>query len=352
MGRFASAVLADGRGLRGQVVDPEQLHASFERQNGHVALAFDAQQALTWFRDARSADVYGPSVQHGGGLPGHHSAFVLLTGHGLGVAVSTNSDRGAAIVNHLAWRALSLAIEADTGKEPHPRPASQVEAKETFAPGERQRWIGVYSTPLGDLDVRSEDDALYVQALGRRLELKPLVGGGVGVFAEFLGLWDIQPDAFAELRFSALDVGSREVVVVDHRARRQLLAVEYEPVKATGPWRDRVGFYRIVHRAGDFEFLSGVELHLGTSGQLALRPVLRAQVEGVPGSTALRPLDDHQAVTEGLGRNHGVRIAFDAAENLHMSGLAFRRVPVDDFPKPRPKIRRGAPRAGEGVRRH
>lgn len=351
MGRFATAMLAHGQGARGRVVSEEALLASFERQNADVALAFDQKQGLTWFVDTRAVDVFGRSVQHGGGLSGYHSAFVLLTDHGLGAAVATNSDAGAGVVNALAWRALGLAVEVKTGREPHPKPPVEVEALSAFAPGEIQRWPGLYTTPFGDLEVRRDSDELRVHAFGRWLELKPVAGGGVGIFADFLGLWDIQPDPFATLRFSRIDVGPRKVVVQHDRASRYLLATAYEPVKASGPWLDRVGFYRLVPREGDFQFLSGMDLHLGPAGQLSVRPRLLQQVDSVPGSAALRPVSANEAVTEGLGRNRGVRMAFDAEGNLYMSGLLFRHELGAALPEPpAPRIRKGAPRGSGGVR--
>lgn len=351
MGRFATAILAGGQGARGLVVSPLALRASFERQNGDVPLAFDSKQALTWFKDTRSVKTFGHSVQHGGGLPGYHSAFVLLTDHELGVAVATNSDAGAGVVQHLAWRALALAIEVKTGREPVPPAPKRVQPRAAFPPREMQRWPGFYTTPFGDIEVRGEDDELRVQAFGRSLELKPLEGGGVGIFADFLGLWDVQPDPFAELRFSRLDVGSRKIVVQDDRAGKRLLAVAYQPVKASGSWLDRLGFYRLEAREGDWQFLRGVELHLGAAGQLALRPHFLQRVETAPESASLRPVSNDVAVSEGLGRNRGVRVSFDAFGKLHMNGLVFRREPGGSVAEPhRPRIRKGAPRGSGGVR--
>lgn len=108
----------------------------------------------------------------------------------------------------------------------------------------------------------------------------------------------------------------------------------------------------LVPREGDFQFPSGMELHLGTAGQLALRPHLLEAGQGVPGSAALHPLDDQQAVTEGLGRNRGVRVVFDAQGRLHLSGLVLEPAPAPRQSRPAPKIRRGAPRGTNGVPWH
>jgi CubicO group peptidase (beta-lactamase class C family) len=353
MGRFATAMLAHGQGVVGRVVDPSLLQASLLRQDGDIPLAFDAKQALTWRIDALPVETFGHSAQHGGGVLSHHSAFVLLTDHRLGVALVTNSERGAGVVNQLARRALALAIEVKTGRAPRPTTPPVVEERAEFDPGELERWIGSYATPFGDMRVRRDDEQLYFHAFGRRMELKPLAGGGAGIFTDFLGLWDVQPEAFATVRVSLVSVGPRTVVVqTGPGGRRQLIGEKYMPVKATGPWPRRVGVYRLLPRAGDFQFLSGMDLYLGAEGQLAMRPRLTIPLDTVPGSAMLHPVTDTDAVTEGLGRNRGVRISFDGEDTFQMSGLVFQRERAKTGTTKTPRVRHVAPRGGRGVRWH
>lgn len=342
MGRFATAIIRGGEGRRGRFIDRELLESSFVRQNVGVPLDFDLKQALAWRLDARPVETFGRSIQHGGGILSHHSAFVILRDHELGALVATNSERGAQVVQQLAWQALSLAIEVKTGKPPPPGPMP-LPVHEMDDPTEDmfEGWTGHFATVLGDVTVeRRDEQELSLEVFQRRLFLRPVEEGGMGLWEKLFGLWDIQPKTMKLQRISLQNVAGRQAVVQESPFGRQLLGIAYTPLPADERWAERVGFYRHPQRPRDHYFLHGLEILLAPEGHLLLRPIVDLPIGGPPPSSALHPVDSEWAVTEGLGRNKSAWIRIDEEGLLHFNGLTMRLNPDE------PERCYGRPRAG------
>lgn len=327
MGRFATAILRGGVGQRGRFVEHASLLASYRRQNAHVALDFDNEMGLTWFVNHLPQDRFGFNVSHGGAILSHHTAFAALPDVGVAALVATNSQRGAGETGRIMVEALALGREVKTG---HPggwvRPLEPVRQARGIDEAELHRWVGHYATPGGSLHVTRDGDQLTFLAGDRRLFLKPLIDGKMGMWADLWGVLDIQPGNMNVMRISLLDVAGRRVGVVEVPRGYRYMGVAYEPSKATAPWKKRVGVYLAEPDPDSFRFAEGVRLFL-QGEQLMVQPLLVGEASGVPPSAALHIVDDHSAVSEGLGRNQGVWLTADAKGVLHLAGLHLHKAP-------------------------
>jgi hypothetical protein len=335
MGDFASALLRGGIGKFGRFVDPGLLEASYQRQNAHVALDFDNAQGLAWFIDRIPTERFGHTVMHGGSIMGHHSAFVMSRDESVAVLAVTNSARGAGVIQKLAADALALALEVKTG-----RPAPELPEPKTLAQAEivdgavLDRWAGHYSTFLGDVELVRGDGELSCELFNRPFFVRPHEDGTMGLWTKFWGLLDVQPDGIGRLRVALLDVSGHTVVVDETPFGRRFMGAKYTPVVASPEWRKRIGRYLVENDPKAFRFIKGFDIHLGSAGQLMARPIAPMPIEGLPPSTALRPIDASSAVVEGLGRNRGVWFVFDERGGLDVSGLTLKRTSDRDPTQP------------------
>lgn len=257
---------------------------------------------------------------------GHHSALVILRDHGLGVLVATNSERGAPHVNAVAWRALSLAIQAKTGQPLPPGPQMDpVQPARSASSRVEDSWQGHFSTVFGDVVTHTRRNQVSLELFGRKLFLRPIERGGMGLWAKALGLFDVQPGDMKLQRVDLVRVASREVIVRTTPGGRQLMGLKYRPVAADASWRSRVGYYRPRQSAREYRLVPGMEIIEAPQGQLLVRPIVDVPIGGPPPSSALHIVDETWAVTEGVGRNNSVWIAFDSRGRLHMNGLVLER---------------------------
>jgi len=159
----------------------------------------------------------------------------------------------------------------------------------------------------------------------------------MGLWTKFAGVVNVRPKGLGDQRYELFQLGSRKVVAGDPGEGFRYLALAYDPEPAPEIWRKRLGYYGLIARDGDFQFIQGLVLHLGNHGQLSYAPVPVMLSGSIPPGAALHVIDDQQAVVEGLGRNKSASLSFDEAGRLHLAGMVFRKQPM---PQPNVKRRR------------
>jgi CubicO group peptidase (beta-lactamase class C family) len=107
LARFASALLAGGGGL----VKPETLTEMWRPQFTKEETGFGLGFVVGKFQGHRT-------IGHNGAVYGHSTAFVILPGEKIGVAVIGNEDIVNGRIGKIANTALSLMLEAKLGEKP------------------------------------------------------------------------------------------------------------------------------------------------------------------------------------------------------------------------------------------
>jgi hypothetical protein len=239
--------------------------------------------------------------------------------------VATNSQNGDGKLNAILKLALALAREVKTGQ---PTPELHIEPVQKAATADETellRSVGHYATVMGDVELSRDDDQLAFLLGDRHMRLKPLVDGAWGVWAELWGLIDLQPGSMSKSRVRFEQIRGRRAVVADTpRGSRFLVGIAYEPTRVTAAWKKRVGMYRVVAPSYDYNLIESIRLYVADSGQLMAEPTIK--LSKMPVSFALRVLDDHTVVSEGIGRNLGMRMTADENGDLYLAGLRFRGV--------------------------
>lgn len=158
LGRFASALLADGGGL----VKPETLAEMWRPQFTKEETGFGLGFVVGKFQGRRS-------IGHNGAVYGHSTAFVILPGDKIGVAVVGNDDIVNGRIGRIANEALKLMVEAKKGEKPPPSPPPVV-----IAPDELANLTGDYESQSywARLDVK--DGTLAAVISGQQVKLTPI----------------------------------------------------------------------------------------------------------------------------------------------------------------------------------
>jgi CubicO group peptidase (beta-lactamase class C family)/D-alanyl-D-alanine dipeptidase len=156
LGRFASALIADGKTPNGEVLKSETLHEmwkpQFPKSDESAGLGF----FLSKFQDHRV-------VGHGGAIYGFATTLLVLPDEKLGVIAIATKDCANAVTNHVAREALRLIFAHRDQKELTPPEST------TAIPPELGKSLqGRYGKGA---------DALDLKYLGGKLTMLPLKGG-------------------------------------------------------------------------------------------------------------------------------------------------------------------------------
>ena len=168
-----------------------------------------------------------------------------------------------------------------------------------------------------------DDDQLAFLLGDQPMRLKPLVDGGWGVWAELWGLIDLQPGSMSKARVRFEQIRGRKVVVAHTPSGRRFFGIAYQPTNVTAAWKKRVGMYRVVAPSDDYNPIESIRLYVAANGQLMAEATLK--LSEMPVAIAVRVMDAHTVVGEGLGRNQGMRMTADAKGDLYLAGLRFRK---------------------------
>ena len=328
MTRFIRMLLADGQAGTRTIVRPGTLREMWRAQNSAVALDMDYRIGLGWMLGQSGLDYAGLVVHHNGGTLGTASELMLLPQHKLGVIVLANSAAGSAALNRIAVRALKLALEAKTGipESAAPKPVDRVPV--TASPDELARLAGNYASNFGVVfPVVSKRTYLQTEFQGKTFALLPQADATFGVQYRLFGWLPIDIPALRQVALSSQHIAGRDVIAVHFEGKRFLAGVHVDPHPVPQAWLRRVGRYTIANRGEDGTLIENLELAY-ENDVLVLKYTLPEAPGFVP-SIALVPIDDHEAISQGLGRFMGETfhvITIQGEERLLYSGYELRRV--------------------------
>ena len=156
LGRFISALFADGRGVKGHVVSRKTLDQMWTPQYARPG------ETRGYGIGFSISDMEGHRrIGHGGAIYGFSTSLSALPDDKLGVVVVTTKDTSNAITNHIADVALKAMLAVRQGK-PHPRPEVTVPVDPNLA----QRVTGRYVGGTKDFDLFTSAGQLMMLGTG------------------------------------------------------------------------------------------------------------------------------------------------------------------------------------------
>ncbi len=328
MSRFIRMLLADGQAGTRAIVRPDTLHEMWRTQNSDVLLDMDRRVGLGWMLGQTELDYAGPVVHHNGGTLGAASELMLLPQHKLGVIVLANSAAGSAALGRIAVQALRLALEAKTGIQEPAAPKPVDRAPGTASSDELAKLAGNYASNFGVVfPVVSKGTYLQTEFQGKTFALLPQADATLGVQHRLFGWLPIDIPALRQVALSSQHIAGHDVIAIHYQGKRFLAGTHITPQPVPQAWFRRVGRYTITNRGEDGTLIENLELAY-ENGVLVLKYTL-PEAPGFAPSIALVPIDDHAAISQGLGRFMGETfrvITVQEEERLLYSGYELQRV--------------------------
>lgn len=327
IGRFIQALL-NARSGASKPLRPDTLREMWRRQNGDVPLDLDMRIGLGWMLGQPDLDYAGAVVHHNGGTLGSVSELMLLPEHKLGVIVLANSAAGSAALTRIAVQALKLALEAKTGIT-GPMPSKPVEQQRVKVSHDAlSRLAGNYASNFGVVfPVENKGSTLQTVFQGKTFALLPRADASFGVQYRLFGWLPFEIPALRQVAFSAQHIAGRDVIVAHFKNKRYLAGVPIASYDLPKAWLQRVGRYTISNQGEDGTLVENLELAY-EHGVLMLKYTL-PEAPGFTPSIALVPVDDHEAISQGLGRFMGETFRVNTVQGeqrLLYSGYELRRV--------------------------
>jgi hypothetical protein len=175
--------------------------------------------------------------------------------------------------------------------------------------------------------VVSKGTYLQTKFQGKTFVLLPQADATFGVQYRLFGWLPIDIPALRQVALSSQHIAGRDVIAVHFDGKRFLAGVYIAPHPVPQAWLQRVGRYTIVNRGEDGTLIENLELAY-ENGVLVLKYTL-PEASGFAPSIALVPIDDHEAISQGLGRFMGETfrvITVQGEQRLLYSGYELRRM--------------------------
>jgi len=324
MGRFLSAVFAQGRG----VVSPQTLDEMTRVQFPGLPLDFGHEMGLGWMLAGVRLKGGQPLVWHGGAAIPFQAFCAMLPGEKLGVVILSNTQEASHFLSTLGIEALDLALEAKTGIKPTPVQPPATPLPAAVKADELARVVGAYATFSSLLgNVWQDPEGLRMWLWDRTVELAPVQGeaGRLTFLPRKEALFGLATRVMPDLSLEFTTTAGREVMVLrGHAMPYPFEKMSPRPVSQT--WKERLGVYVTDEQGRGISYRS-LEL-LEQNGLLVAKIGVSNGIPGTPAAPSLFPLvpvSDDEAVIGGIGTGSGGVIR---AENggLYHSGYDFRRV--------------------------
>lgn len=329
MSRFLMMVFADGRVGGRTILEPTLLAEMLRVQNADAPLDHDFRVGLGWMLTNFGGDPItgaGTLAHHAGATINFRSQMYALPEHKLGVIVAANSATAGKVVDRVAKRALTLALEAKTGIRQHTVPADFQPANEPWADDALQAWVGDYTTLAGHVNIARSGNRLTARMAGRELQLLPGKDGSMGLRYALLGLIPISLDELDRVAIRRRDIDGHAVLVA--RSGGQELLVGERIAPQTHPWAQRLlGDYRPVLGDGEYPLIEKVKIAQEDGVLVAQTTLLIGNQPAV--SIPLRIVADDQALLLGVRADAGEIVRLreaDGQTRFDFSGYEFRRM--------------------------
>ena len=241
--------------------------------------------------------------------------------------VLANSAAGSAALTRIAAQALKLALEAKTGIT-EPAPPKPVErARVKVSQDAISRLAGNYASNFGVVfPVQNKGSYLQTVFQGKTFALLPRADAGFEVQYRLFGWLPFDIPALRHVSFSAQHIAGRDAIVAHFKDKRYLAGVPIASYTVPQAWLQRVGRYTITNRGEDGTLVENLELAY-EHGVLMLKYTL-PEAPGFAPSIALAPVNDQEAISQGLGRFMGETfraVSVQGEQRLLYSGYELRR---------------------------
>jgi CubicO group peptidase (beta-lactamase class C family) len=315
LARLAMLVNNQGKIDGRQILKPETLNTMLTAQNENVPLDCGFRIGLAWFIDNTILAEKEPVFSHDGGVIAHRSSFMVAPKSKLGVVVLANT--ASADPGEIAKELLQKAWEAKNDQK-LPKIPSRDHGNSDFS--------GTYATMMGKVNIVYKNGNHYkIKSSVGKFNLNLEDDHQYHLSYRLLGFIPIDLDELGEVGLCTEDISGYHAIIAEWNQYRILAGVKVNRLPIHEAWKSRLGTYRLVNPPpADIFDLKKFEVNI-EDGYLVEALIFPKYTF----TQILRTVNDHEAVTEGLGRgmSETVRIIkSEKGEILTFSGLRFERI--------------------------
>jgi len=308
------AMMINGKGMykNHRVLQSSTLHKMFKVQNKDVALDVGFEIGLGYVIDHSTLGKKDVIYSHGGDTVAHHAYFAVAPRTKLGIVVMTNSTDANA--PEIAKELMQKAWEAKTGKKLK-EPKVNIDHDSAFE--------GVYATMMGKVEIEKSGKDTYVAKTDNGTFVLTKAEGNVYTLKyKLLGLLPISNDDLDKVSLYTDEIDGHHVIVASMYGIQMIGGVKVEkPHNIPKIWNSYVGHYKVLNNYEPDEWkIEDVEFVIEDG-----YPIVKTKYKSGMVSALLKPINDNEAIIEGLGR--GMRGTIYYKDGVFSAqGLRFKKV--------------------------
>jgi hypothetical protein len=313
LSHLAMMINANGMYNNNRVLKFSTLNEMFSVQNKNVALDVGQEIGLGYFIDKNILGTKDVSYHHGGNTIAQNAYFIVSPHSKLGVVVMANT--AGIDATEVGRELLKKAWEEKTGKK--------VEKKKWVVKNDSD-FEGTYSTVVGKVSIKKASNNTYnVSTDSGTFELYKTKNNTYKIKYKLLGLFSISHDMLDKVELYTDNIEGHNVIVASMAGRQFIGGKKVEiPTSIPKKWKSYVGHYKVLNNFEMKEFqIKDVEFVIEDGYPL----VKTKNVSGETSTIILKPINDTEAIIEGLGRSMRETIYFKDSI-FYAQGLRFEKV--------------------------
>ena len=313
LSHLAMMINANGVYNHHKILNASTLKKMFTVQNKNIVLDVGEEIGLGYFIDKNILGTKDVAYHHGGNTIAQNAYFIVSPHSKLGVVVMANTEGIDA--TEVARELLKKAWEAKTGKK--------VEKKKLVIKHE-SNFEGTYSTVFGKVSIKkASKDAYNVSTDSGTYKLYKTKNNTYKIKYKLLGLFSISNDLLDKVELYTDDIEGHHVIVASMESRKFIGGVKVEkPTLIPKAWKAYVGHYKVINNYEMKEFqIKDVEFAIEEGYPLVKTKYASGEISTI----ILKPINDTEAIIEGLGRSMKETIYFKDGI-FYAQGLKFEKI--------------------------
>jgi CubicO group peptidase (beta-lactamase class C family) len=314
LAHLAMMINANGMYNNHRVLKSSTLKEMFRVQNKDVALDVGQKIGLGYFIDNKLLGEKDTTYQHGGNTIAHNAYFMVSPNSKLGVVVMANISGTES--TDIAKKLLEKAWEAKTGKKVKKK-------KLVIQKDSDSDFEGTYSTLLGKVNIKKDSKENYKAYTDNgSFKLYKTKDNTYKLKYELLGLFPLGDDELDKVSLYTDDIEGHHVIVASMNGNTFIGGVKVEkPIDLPKIWESYVGHYKVLNNYEPKEWkIVYMELVIN-NGYLLIKMKHKS---GDTSVRFLKPINDSEAIIEGLGRSMQETMYFKD-DIFHVQGLQFKK---------------------------
>ncbi|MCF6244476.1 MAG: beta-lactamase family protein [Sulfurovum sp.] len=313
LAHLAMMINADGKYGHQQLLKASTLKKMFTVQNANVPLDVGFKIGLGYFVDNELLGEKDTVYQHGGNTIAQNAYFAVSPHSKLGVVVMSNNAGTDA--KNIANKLLQKTWEAKTGKK--------VEKKKLIV-SHNSDFSGIYSTVIGKVTIeKGSKDEYIAKTNSGKFKLYKTKNNTYKLKYKLLGLIPLGDDELDKVELYTDEIEGNHVIVASMEGQTFLGGVKVEiPKHIPEVWHSYMGQYKIINNFEPKEWkIKETEFKIEDGFAL----IKQTYNSGEKSTTIIKPINDTEAIIEGLGRSMQETIYVKDGV-VYAQGLRFEKI--------------------------